>query len=382
MPSLYIHVPFCVKKCDYCAFYSLPILDRDEIRVYLNGINREAELWSEEALGGVSSLFIGGGTPTVLEPEEMERFFRALENNFVWKDNIEKTMECNPGTLNYEKMEIMKKYGINRISLGVQSFQNRILKGIGRIHNVEDVYESVKIIRSFGLDSINFGLMFGLPGQDMKDWKKTVEEAVNLRPEHLSLYGLMLEEGTVLEDKYRNNKLGKNNELPDDDLQADMYDWVLEYLLAKGYIRYEISNFSLPGYECRHNLTYWRGEDYLGLGPGAFSCLDGVRTKNVENINEYFQFADKGIKPHASSETERLTKEQRISEYVILGLRTAEGIDLNKFYNKFNIEMQDIYKEILRKYIKEKIILEENGRLRLMDSYFFISNSILKNFII
>jgi oxygen-independent coproporphyrinogen-3 oxidase len=228
---------------------------------------------------------------------------------------------------------------------------------------------------------LNLDLMFGLPGQSLSDWQETLQKAVDLEPQHLSLYALTIEPGTPLaclvdEQSYR---LG-TRVIPDDDIQADMYELAAGYLRTQGYWHYEISNFARPGFECRHNLSYWRGEDYLGLGPGAVSCLNGIRYRNVEDIYKYSRLIQQGLKPVEDSETEILTQKELISEYIMLGFRTAEGIDSELFAGKFGKQIQDIYGEILTHYINKGIIRSEKGRIKLNPAYYFVANSVIKDF--
>jgi len=429
MPTtLYVHVPFCQKKCSYCAFYSVPLFAEDRreesphlpvesalVKNYLNGVRQEIELRKKEAPAGVSSLFIGGGTPTVLKPKQLDgllseihkhfKFLPAAENTsqpYVKKipaqppGTVEKTVEANPGTLTPEKLAVLMNYGINRISLGAQCFNNKMLKVIGRIHSVEEIHAAVRSVRKAGIANLNLDLIFGLPGQTLADWQDTLQQALQCSPEHLSLYALTLEENTPLGKRYLPQTGEKTVQqgvpdrektldqgilfLPDDDLQADMYEWAVNYLAEQGYIRYEISNFARPGYECSHNLAYWHGEEYLGLGSGAVSCLQGVRAKNIEDIKVYAQLLAAGCRPWDRQETEYLTLKQQISEYIMLGLRTAEGIDCRAFYEKFKISLQDIYGQILANYIDRSILILSNGWLRVNPSYFFVANTILLDF--
>ncbi|WP_368293173.1 radical SAM family heme chaperone HemW [Dehalobacter sp. TBBPA1] len=445
MTSLYVHVPFCVKKCSYCAFYSVPytapiIADSkifgsvdgadhmllsdpasDLVFVYLRGLERELELRAKEASQGVSSLFIGGGTPTVLNASQLDQllnliyryYFKALSrtDSTELSDPIrdprihtsrtgqvlEKTIECNPGTLDREKLMLCRTYGINRISLGAQSFDDRLLKSIDRIHTVEDIHRSVTLIRQSGIDNLNLDLIFGLPGQRMGDWQDTLRQAIALSPEHLSLYALTLEEDTPLHKEYAYSQAGspdcketldglnsrnRLDRLPDDDLQADMYEWAVSYLQSCGYGRYEVSNFARPGFECKHNRSYWRGQDYIGLGPGAVSCLNNVRTRNPEDIAGYTRILESGQRPLDPSATEVLTREQQISEFMMLGLRTADGIDTAEFSAKFQTEIQDIYGQILQNYIDRDIFRLAEGRLKINPACFFVLNAVLVDFIL
>jgi oxygen-independent coproporphyrinogen-3 oxidase len=393
MPSLYVHVPFCLRKCDYCAFFSFPLAKSnktggkkasEEARaltgVYLAGLGLEIQLHQKDAPSGVSSLFIGGGTPTVLERESLRQLLAMLRQGFFLAADAEATIEGNPGTLSKEKLEILRKYGINRFSLGVQSFQDRCLHEIGRIHTADEAKESIRLLQTAGFDNFNLDLMFGLPIQSFRDWQDTVEQALEFQPQHLSLYGLMLEEGTALARRLASAQ-GGDIWLPDDDTQAGMYDWARKLLKNSGYCHYETSNFALPGWECRHNLSYWQGKDYLGLGPGAVSCLRGVRWKNIENIEEYNNRLARSRNPYDEEEREFLSREVRMAERVILGLRLTEGVDLASFRRDFGVDLRDVYTEVLRKYENKGILFIQNEHLCLSQEYAFVANSVLQDFV-
>lgn len=406
MPSLYVHVPFCQSKCAYCAFYSVPLGSSDFIPQYLSGIKREIVLRMKEAPQGVSSLFLGGGTPTVLSAAELDGLLDAIHRNYTFlpkdamkrdpeikpfhqllgnplESPVEKTAEANPGTLTAEKLAVLHNYGINRISVGAQSFNDELLKRIGRIHTAEDIKTGVKLIRKAGIGNLNLDLIFGLPGQTMKDWQDTLKQALACFPDHLSLYVLTLEEDTPLGKKYlsQDDSTRLFPALPDDDLQADMYEWAVQHLALSGYCRYEISNFARPGFACQHNLTYWEGGEYFGIGPGAVSCLGGVRTRNKEDLTAYSEMIQSGKAAFDPEETEVLTKTQLMSEYLMLGLRKTEGIDLAFFAQKFSTEIQDIYGQILLNYIDRNLLILEGGWLRINPKYFFVANSILQIFV-
>lgn len=393
MAALYVHVPFCLEKCSYCAFYSVAIgkyKTEDNyrsalVRKYLDGMHREILLRKKDAPKGVSSVFIGGGTPTALKEEELRELL-ALINEFSDLSGgiVESTIECNPGTINRAKAEIFSEYGINRVSLGVQALDDGLLKKIGRIHNVEQAVEAAALIREVGINNINLDLMFALPGQTMGKWLETLEKALVLRPKHLSVYALTIEEDTPFAVKYSNKATETEAALlPDDDLQADMYEMAVDLLEKAGYVHYEISNFALPGYECQHNLSYWRSEQYIGLGPSAVSCVDEVRSKNIEDIDEYYENMMSNEKWAVKEENrEKLTKEQVISEYMMLGLRTAEGVAFDNFYGRFQKGIKDIYGDFLEEYINRGLLISKAGRLKLNSRYFFVANAIFTKFIL
>lgn len=396
LPSLYVHVPFCLKKCDYCAFYSLSLgqgahgrdfRSHSLVEIYLEGLAAEMRWRQKDTPLGVSSLFIGGGTPTALSETELEVLLTGINKYFRFEASAEKiaekTVEGNPGTLTPGKLSALRTFGINRFSLGVQSFNDELLRQVGRMHCADDARRSIKELRAAGFDNLNLDLMFGLPGQDLRTWQKSVEEALAWAPEHLSVYGLMLEEGTELFKRVYPGESVKEEPypltLPDDDLQADMYDWAVGRLERAGYVRYETSNFARPGYECQHNLTYWHGREYLGLGPGAVSFQGRVRSKNVEDIPEYRELARAGRE--APEEREELSERERMTERVILGLRLAQGVDLAAFARDFGVRLEDIYRDVLEKYESQGILFREKGYLKLNPRYFFIANAVLQEFL-
>lgn len=394
MPGLYMHVPFCLKKCDYCAFFSYPLSkDKDLIKneeadtdqeallnVYLNGLAEEIKQRLKDAPSGVSSLFIGGGTPTALGVKNLKRLLEMLKQGFSFESGAEATVEGNPGTLTEEKLELLRSFGINRFSLGVQSLSNKSLKEIGRIHTAEQVRQSIQLIRKAGFANLNLDLMFGLPGQSLAEWQKTLEEALEFSPEHLSLYGLMVEEGTPLAKRLEAEETGKIL-LPDDDLQAKMYKWAITRLEAAAYIHYETSNFACPGFECKHNLNYWNGKDYLGIGPGAVSCLQGLRWKNVEDIRTYGYSLATGQEPVEEREREILSLKIRMAERVILGLRLTKGVDLLAFRQDFGMDVRDVYKEVLKKHQKTGTLYIKEEHLCLNQEYSFLANFVLQDFV-
>ena len=405
MPSLYVHVPFCIKKCDYCAFYSIP-LQPSRVKTYLESLRVEINSRQKDASEGVSSLFIGGGTPTALNEEELDAFLGMLKQGFdfgarnEWtseqnsrkgaiqrngaiEQTIEQTIEGNPGTLTLNKLYLMRKHGINRISLGAQAFKDSLLRQLGRIHTVADIQDAVRLVREAGFKNLNLDLMFGLPGQSLVDWQKTLEEVLRLKPEHLSVYGLMVEEDTPLA---LNRK--RIHHLPNDDAQAEMYDYAREVLGREGYRHYETSNFALPGYECQHNLGYWKGVDYLGLGPGAVSFMKDRpgttgyrRWKNIEDLTQYVQKLDQSLQPIDPEEDEYLTERERMAERIILGLRLADGINLETFKMEFGRNLQDIYPSVLERYLKAGVFQFKGKVLQMKPDYWFVANSVLQEFV-
>ncbi|MDQ7092278.1 radical SAM family heme chaperone HemW [Desulfosporosinus sp. PR] len=397
MPSLYVHVPFCLQKCDYCAFYSHALQESSQrlISLYLEGLEVEVARRQKDAPQGVSSLFIGGGTPTALSLENLERLMKLITCHFSCAEGAEKTVEGNPGTLSQDKLALLRRYGINRFSLGVQTFNDQLLKSVGRVHTARQAREAIGLLRAEGFKNLNLDLMFGLPKQDLVSWQMSLEEALSFRPEHLSLYGLMLEEGTPLYERFGPEQAPKDGlefsqalsagehcgELPDDDLQAVMQEWAVQRLEKAGYVHYETSNFALPGFECRHNLGYWRGEEYLGLGPGAVTCLQRVRQKNVEDVRSYLSSLLKGKEPLDEEGQEVLSLKECMAERMILGLRLREGVNFTKFRQDFGVDLRDIYREVLERYSYRDVLEIKGDNLCLNSKYVFISNMILQEFV-
>ena len=382
MPSLYIHVPFCVKKCDYCAFYSHALVNspKDLISVYLEGLEVEMAKRGKDAPLGVSSLFIGGGTPTALKDVDLERFMAMIHRHFHFNPGAEQTMEGNPGTITSSKLDILRRYGINRFSLGVQAFDDKLLRAVGRMHSAQEAREAIGRLRTAGFDNLSMDLMFGLPTQDMATWQATLEETLSYSPEHLSLYGLMLEEGTPLYERY-NVESKLLDPLPDDDMQGEMHDWAIKRLKQAGYTNYETSNFARPGYECQHNLGYWRGADYLGLGPGGVSCLNRVRWKNIEEVRTYQSRLHKGQDPVEEAGRESLSMHECMAERMILGLRLEEGVNLTSFRDDFGVDLRDKYRDVLERYKNRDVFTFEGDYLCLNPKYTFVANGILQEFV-
>ncbi|KJR49388.1 hypothetical protein UF75_0228 [Desulfosporosinus sp. I2] len=347
--------------------------------MYLEGLEVEISKRQKDAPQGVSSLFIGGGTPTALKEVELEQLLGMINSFFAMNLGTEKTVEGNPGTLSVEKITILRRYGINRFSLGVQSFEDRLLRAVGRAHTAEQAREAIRRLREAGFKNINLDLMFGLPGQDMAFWQASVEEALSYTPEHLSLYGLMLEEGTPLYVRYREIKESEKDRL--DDLQAEMYEWAVVRLKKAGYRQYETSNFALPGFECQHNLGYWRGEDYLGLGPGGVSCLGRERWKNIEDVHSYSNLLLNGQSPMDEEGKEALSLRECMAERMILGLRLDEGVNLISFQNDFGADLRDIYRDVLERYNYGDVFVFQGDYLRLNPRYAFVANTILQEFV-
>jgi len=370
--SLYIHIPFCKQKCLYCDFpsYSGKEQFMDE---YIDALNKEILRKAHQYT--VNSIFIGGGTPSYLNNSSLEKLLATL-NKLNLKENIEFTVECNPGTLDKENLSIMKKYNVNRISMGLQSTKNSVLKEIGRIHSYEEFRNNYFLARECGFDNINVDLMFGLPNQTFEDWKKSLEEVATLESAHISAYSLIIEEGTHFYDLYKNDKL----KLPDEDKERLMYLATKEILNKYGYHQYEISNFAKTGKECFHNKVYWKCDEYLGLGVSASSFIDKKRIKNIDDIQDYI---DKIKKNEDVTEEIHINDiNDNMEEFIFMGLRMIEGIEINEFKERFNKDIYEVYRDIINKNIKKELLICSSGRLFLSPKGMEISNYVMSDFIL
>jgi len=321
--GLYIHVPFCARKCRYCDFPSRPLGgDREIVEHYLRALAREAALRRREIDRPVHSVYIGGGTPTMLAPAELARLWDEVVASFPLLQDAEVSLEANPGTLTAEHTEMLAALPVTRVSLGAQSFLPAELAMLGRLHTPEDVEESAGLLRAAGVPALNLDLMYGLPGQTVAGWGESLRLALALQPEHLSCYSLIIEEETPLKAEIAAGLLT----LPDEEEEAGMTALTARLTAEHGLARYEVSNAARPGSECRHNLGYWLSRDYLGLGPSAVSCIGGLRWRNVNGAGDYAERIAGGMP--AVSFTERLSGQSRLLEHVMLGLRLCEGFDL------------------------------------------------------
>lgn len=366
MPGLYIHIPFCIQKCSYCDFISFPNSEEYHTK-YIDMLAHEMEGYKGSK---IDTVFIGGGTPTILKNVLLEKLCRKIKENFVLTDDCEFTVEANPKTLNGEKLKTLKNGGVNRLSIGVQSFNDDELSVLGRIHNAADAYNTVCMAKNMGFENINVDLMSALPSQTYDKLKFTLEKAVSLEPTHISCYSLILEDGTLLEKKYSSGKITVPNE--DDDRK--MYSMVCEYLAECGYEQYEISNFAKKGYECRHNIKYWECNEYIGLGVAAHSYMNKVRFYNTNSLKEYL---DGNMR---SGETV-LTDKDLIEEFMIMGFRMTRGIAKSEFERRFNMSIDDVYGDILDKHIKNGFIIYDSGYYKLSKKGIDVSNSVLCDFI-
>ena len=373
--SLYIHIPFCAQKCLYCDFPSFA--RKDHLRkAYIEALNKEIISLREKYNNiEINTIFIGGGTPSVLEADELECLLKEVAKLNMAKD-VEYSMECNPGNLTEEKLEVMKKYGVNRISMGLQAKQDNLLKGLGRIHNYKTFKENFLLAKKVGFNNINVDLMFGLPNQRLNEWEETLREIISLEPAHISAYSLIIEEGTAFYNLYENDKL----KLPTEEEERKMYHLAKKILEENGFNQYEISNYAKEGKECRHNLAYWNMDNWIGVGSAAASYINGKRIKNISSVEEYINSINE--KREAVEEIINNSKNDNMEEFMFMGLRKINGIDENEFKNRFSMNINNVYGEILNKYIDEGLLIRKSGRIFLSEKGIEISNIIMADFLL
>lgn len=373
--GVYVHIPFCEQKCNYCDFHSIVVGDAGEfsrlVDSYLVSVRQEAiyyrEQWGEKP---VETLFFGGGTPSLVPPEKLASLIAFFLSELPFVPEPEISLEANPHSLTEKGARILAAAGVNRVSLGAQTFQDELLRRIGRLHRSEHVKESVRLLRQAGIDNINLDLMFGLPGQSLELWEDSLKQALALEPTHVSCYALTLEPETPLARWYQAGVL----ELPGEDEQADMYNLAREILRQAGYEHYEVSNFCLPGYECRHNLLYWHNLPYLGLGSGAAGFLNGCRYQNVADVEGYISSWSRGEPFYG--EREELTKEQQMDETMMLGMRLLRGVSEREFYRRFNVSLWDVYGVAIQDLIAKGLVEERNGCLCTTERGLMLQNHV------
>jgi putative oxygen-independent coproporphyrinogen III oxidase len=377
MTSLYIHIPFCKKKCNYCDFVSYPGKE-DLIDEYVDKLCKEIRTsplslpsansfpspssmergGTNKVSDGVRTIFFGGGTPTLLDPKHFEKILSQITSH---SSHIETSLESNPGTADKSKLKALRQAGVNRLSIGVQSFNDQHLKTLGRIHDSKDIFRFYDDARSVGFENINLDLIFALPNQSLDDWKKDLQTAIDLKPEHLSTYNLIIEEGTPFYGKVE--ALSEETELA-------MYEYTIETLLANGYKHYEISNFAKPGFECQHNINYWKNGDYIGIGAGAHSHVDGKRWANSSNVDEYLTTPSSFLPLSKGENVER--SETSGGDALFLGLRMLKGLPIEKFKG-FEKEVAEL--------IKDRLLEEADGNYRLTRKGLYLGNEVFEKFV-
>lgn len=371
--ELYLHIPFCARKCAYCDFLSFPQGEAVQAAYAERLIEQIKTAGAGFRDTTVDTVFVGGGTPSILPSGQIRRILTAVHENFKLAPDAEISMEVNPGTVTKEKLDDYRKAGINRLSFGLQSAKNEELQALGRIHTYEEFLESYRMARECGFSNINVDLMSALPGQTVESWLETLKQVIGLKPEHISAYSLIIEEGTPFFEKYGEDR--GEGILPDEDSEREMYHKTKELLREYGYERYEISNYAKPGKECRHNIGYWTGVPYLGLGLGASSYVNGVRFCGTGNLESYLN-GDFG-----KYEEIFLTEKDMQEEFFFVGLRLVKGVSLKKFKEQFGISAEEVYPGLLEKLIKEGGAEICGEYFRLTEYGMDVSNYIMAQFL-
>lgn len=372
--ELYLHMPFCVRKCAYCDFLSFPT-DQETQNLYTRRLREDIDAMGKK-YGDipVDTIFIGGGTPSVPDSALIVGIMEHVRKAFHVAEGAEISMEANPGTVTREKLTDYRRAGINRLSFGLQSANDRELKLLGRIHTWAEFLESFHLARECGFTNINIDLMSALPGQTRESWKDTLKRVTDLNPEHISAYSLIIEDGTPFGEKYGSEEGRKL--LPDEDSEREMYHETKRFLQDCGYERYEISNYAKPGRECRHNIGYWTGLPYLGLGLGASSYMDGCRFAVNSDMKQYLE-----EKPGMFTDVEKLTKKDMEEEFFYVGLRMTAGVSLPEFERRFGVSAKDVYPGLMEMFVEEKAAVFQGDRFVLTDYGLDVSNYIMAQFL-
>lgn len=385
--GIYIHIPFCKKKCEYCDFKSY-VGKENLIDRYIKWVNYELKEVGEgnkidyenniDDLIIVKTIYIGGGTPSILPPKYISDILRTVKENYtIDNENLEVTIEVNPGTVDEEKLMEYKKCGVNRLSIGLQATQNRVLNVLGRIHTYNDFLVTYNSARKIGFDNINVDLMLGIPGQSLEDVQESVEKIIKLSPEHISTYSLIIEEGTPFYKKLEKNEIN----LPGEEIERKMYWLVKRKLEDAGYVHYEISNFAKRGYESKHNLACWNQEEYVGVGAAAHSYTNNVRYSNICEIEEYINNYENDMETNNFEFHEKQTKDSKMKEFMMLGLRKINGIKIQDFKNKFGENPIYLYRKELDKLVNENLLEIDGDVIKLTEKGLDLANLVWEEFV-
>ena len=369
--SAYVHIPFCTQICYYCDF-SKVFIKNQPVDSYLEHLLEEFQSYDIQKL---RTLYIGGGTPTALSASQLEVLLKGLTKNLDLSALEELTIEANPGDLDADKIAVLKNSAVNRVSLGVQTFDDKMLKKIGRSHLEKDIYENIDRLKLAGFDNISIDLIYALPGQTMEQVKDNVAKAIGLDIPHMSLYSLILENHTVFMNRMRRGKLP----LPKEELEAEMFEYIIVELERVGFEHYEISNFSKPGFESRHNLMYWDNAEYYGIGAGASGYVNGVRYKNHGPIRHYLSAVEEG---NARITEEHLSQKEQMEEEMFLGLRKKSGVSMARFEEKFGRSFDGLYGEIVRDLVQQGLMQIEGDRVRMTKRGLFLGDTVAERFIL
>ncbi len=373
--GLYVHIPFCVKKCGYCDFLSW-CGTSEEKETYVQALLKEIESYREFARGyRVSTVFVGGGTPSVLEAGQMEGVLGNIQEVFELEKKPEITLEINPGTVTEEKLQCYKENGVNRLSIGLQSVKNEKLEVLGRIHSYEEFLESYELARKAGFTNISVDLISSIPGQKLEEWKEELAALSALSPEHISVYQLIIEAETPFYEKYAEHE----ELLPDEEESREIYLWTGSFLKEQGYEQYEISNYAKPGKESRHNLKYWERGDYLGLGLGAASMVRNIRMSNTKDMKTYLERC--GQPKTMREDVQFLEEARQMEEFMFLGLRKTRGVSRKEFRRIFGQEMDMVYEKALHKCLENGMLKEHKDRVYLSEEGVLLSNAVLSEFL-
>ena len=366
--AAYVHIPFCSHICYYCDFAKV-LMTGQPVEAYIDELLKEYDSYG---ISSLKTLYIGGGTPIVLTADQLEKLLTHLTKNLDLEELEEFTVEANPSDLTDEVLAVLADSPVNRISLGVQSFDNKLLKKIGRTHTEAEVYSSIERLRAAGFENITIDLIYGLPNQTMEMVERDVHKFLELDLPHVALYSLILEDHTVFMNRQRRGRL----RLPSDDRNADMYEYIIETLTSKGYSHYEVSNFGKVGYESKHNMTYWDNAEYYGIGAGASGYLDGIRYKNHGPVHHYLREENKRVNE------EVLTRKQRIEEEMFLGLRKKNGVSIERFHKKFGQTLEEVYGTIIEELAFQKMLFEADGRIQMTEKGFELGNEVFERFLL
>ncbi|HGA2631080.1 TPA: radical SAM family heme chaperone HemW [Streptococcus agalactiae] len=369
--SAYVHIPFCTQICYYCDF-SKVFIKNQPVDAYLQALIREFRSYDITEL---RTLYIGGGTPTSISAVQLDYLLTELSRDLNLNTLEEFTIEANPGDLTVDKIEVLQKSAVNRVSLGVQTFNDKHLKRIGRSHNEAQIYSTIDALKTAGFQNISIDLVYALPGQTMDDVRSNVAKALSLNIPHLSLYSLILEHHTVFMNKMRRGKL----HLPTEDLEAEMFEYIISEMERNGFEHYEISNFTKPGFESRHNLMYWDNVEYYGVGAGASGYLDGIRYRNRGPIQHYLKGVSEG---NARLSEEVLSKNEMMEEELFLGLRKKEGVSIGKFEQKFGTSFEKRYGQIVQELQSDGLLKENNGFIQMTKKGLFLGDTVAEKFIV
>ncbi|MCO7150633.1 radical SAM family heme chaperone HemW [Vagococcus lutrae] len=374
--SAYLHIPFCEHICYYCDFNKV-FIEGQPVDEYIDMLIREMSFLKEEVSAHpLSTMYIGGGTPTSLSAKQLEKLMIGIHEQLPLASGVEFTVEANPGDLTADKISVLKNYGVNRLSMGVQSFDDRLLKKIGRKHTASDVFDTMRLLEKSGLNNVSIDLIYALPGQSLESFQDSLDKALSLDLPHYSLYSLILENQTVFYNLARQGRL----HLPDEDEEGDMFDLATSFMEAHGRKQYEVSNFAIPGKESQHNLVYWNNEEYYGLGAGASGYLDGVRYRNFGPIQQYMQPLKEQKRPIRDEEI--LTEQARMEEELFLGLRKREGVSYTLFYEKFNQSLDEVFGNVIEELVAEKLLVKDTQHIALTRRGLALGNNVFQRFLL